>query len=175
MSANLANITNLMIVQGDLLEMPIGEGHYMVQQCCCSGTVVAGLSSAIAKKWPGLHPYKGRVPIGRTHRATEESCDEPGTCEIFKDKSGAAVACLYGQVHPGKASSGGKDSREARLQYFTNALRHMAFQLNAPYHLYIPYGIGCGLAGGNWADYYKVLCEFAATNSNYNVYLVKKD
>ncbi len=158
------------ILKGDLLNMPIGPGHYMVQQCCCSGTVVAGLSSAIAKKWPALHPYKKRVPMGKSHRATEASCSSPGTVDCFVDPvSGAQVLCIYGQYAPGKPA--GSDSREARLAWFASGLAKIPTMIPEGSTLYIPYGIGCGLAGGHWPSYYKALCDFAGAK----IVLIQKD
>lgn len=41
-------------------------------------------------------------------------------------------------------------------------------------HVAFPYGIGCGLAGGNWEEYRTVLEEFAEANPQYAIVIVKK-
>jgi hypothetical protein len=166
-------------IQGDLLQMPTGEQKYIVQQCCCTGTAVAGLSSAIAKKWPTLNPYKKRTPIGRTRTATFNSRPEPGTAEILKHGP-VNLVCLYGQYAPGKGglyeddeTEPYEDYKNTREGFFQSALQDMKTKINADSTLYIPHGIGCGLAGGKWENYEKMLQKFSHENPAYNIVVVK--
>lgn len=52
------------------------------------------------------------------------------------------------------------DSRADRIRYFQSGLDEIA-KLK-PTSLAFPYMIGCGLAGGDWPTYRKMLEEFAA-------------
>ena len=44
-----------------------------------------------------------------------------------------------------------------------------------PESIAFPYGIGCGLAGGNWENYYNMLINFASRNPEMKVYLFHKN
>ena len=174
-------------IEGDLLDYAGASADgsfanadtYIVQQCCCVSTYTAGLSQAIAKKWPALNPYKSRKAIPGTRRATLETRAEPGTAAILRSGS-ANLVCLYGQYGPGKPSlyedaeiEPYDDGPKARLGFFKWALEDMSSTIEDGSTLYFPHGIGCGLAGGNWAAYKSALVVFARTHPSYNVVVVK--
>ena len=168
-------------IEGDLLDCANGSGSaiYIVQQCCCVSTYTAGLSQAIAKKWPALNPYKSRKAIPGTRRATLETRAEPGTASILKTSS-ANLVCLYGQYGPGKPGVYRDDEIEpyddgpkARLGFFKWALEDMSSTIEDGATLYFPHGIGCGLAGGDWDAYKSALVVFARTHPSYNVVVVR--
>ena len=156
---------------------------YIVQQCCCVSTYTAGLSQAIAKKWPALNPYKSRKAIPGTRRATLETRAEPGTAAILRFANGISAAnlvCLYGQYGPGKPGvyhddeiEPYDDSAKARLGFFKWALEDMSSTIEDGSTLYFPHGIGCGLAGGDWDAYKSALVVFARTHPSYNVIVVR--
>lgn len=160
--------------------MPTGKNKFIVQQCCGTCTQAAGLSAAIAKKYPSLNPYKSRVPIGRTHTATMETRNQPGTAKLFTDPTTQTnMICLFGQYGTGKPSQYKDsfitmdDSAATRETYFKQALEDMARQIPSNSTLYIPYGIGCGLAGGNWTNYERMLKEFSTNHPDITITVVK--
>jgi hypothetical protein len=182
--------SNYRIIDGDILNMPTGDGNYIVQQCCCTCTKPAGLSEAIAKKWgtdefqklnPALNPYAGRKPVGRTRTATVETRDKIASARLLHDEENDVnVICLFAQYGPGKPSAyeddyvTADDTAAARLRYFSKALAKMTAIVPAGSTLYVPYGIGSGLAGGKWADYEAALREFARAHPEYKMVVVHK-
>jgi hypothetical protein len=174
-------MADIPIIEGDILDMT-GKGSYIVQQCCCVSTYTAGLSAAIARKWPALNPYKTRRPVGKSRRATLNTRDSPGTAEVFSIGGGAVnLVCLYAQYGPGKPSvyednevQPFADTADARLKFFKDALEDAATMItDEGATLYFPYRIGCGLAGGNWPTYHAALKIYARIHPEFNVVIVK--
>lgn len=179
---------NVKIVDGDLLEVPSGIGKYIVHQCCCICTKTAGLSAAIAAKWSALNPYKTRKAIGRTHTAMADTRDEPGTA-LLLTSGGVNLISLFAQYSPGKPKNytdgdvNVNDTASARRSYFQQSLLAMKDIIGSEsggdgsgvaVTLYFPYGIGCGLAGGKWELYEKMIRDFGKENPQYNIVIVKK-
>jgi len=141
-------------VQGDVL---LTTAYYILQQCNCLTTRAYGLSSAIAKKFPYANVYAKRKKFGNQ--------SIPGTIEICTGTPN--IICLYGQWNPGKPSDSYSntfpDDYINRIEYFKNGLNEVLlyFQTdNIPCQIAVPYKIGCGLAGGDWKEYYKILVDF---------------
>ncbi len=90
------------------------------------------------------------------------------------------VICLFAQYGPGKPSAyeddyvTADDTTAARLRYFAKALTKMTAIVPAGSTLYVPYGIGSGLAGGKWTDYEAALREFARAHTEYKMVVVHK-
>ncbi len=170
------------MIEGDLLKMPTGDGHYMVQQCCCTCTKPAGLSEVIAKKWPALNPYADREPIGRSRRATLETRDKFGSARLIHDEENDVnLICLYAQYGPGKPKlyedeevEPLDDGPSKRLAMFKKALTKIPSIAPAGSHLYFPHGIGSGLAGGKWESYLSAIQDFSEAHRDYKVVIVHK-
>ena len=184
---------NYTMIDGDILAQPTGDGRYIVQQTCCTCLKPAGLSEAIAKKWgtdeftklnPALNPYSGRkgyrdATLGKII-ATPETRDKLASVRLLHDDAeNVNVICLFAQYGPGKADASYEDDHvvtndgaEKRLEYFKKALTKIPTVAPAGSTLYIPYGIGCGLAGGDWAKYEPALRAFAAAHKDYKVVVV---
>jgi O-acetyl-ADP-ribose deacetylase (regulator of RNase III) len=165
--------------------MEIKEGNiltatedYIVQQTCCTACRAHGLSEAIAAQFPHGNPYKIRKPVApRKNFACLEDRGKPGTCLILGDGTPEKrwVACLMGQVAMGKPgvydSVGLPDSREDRERYFQAALEDLASRIPEKSSLAFPWKIGCGLAGGNWCVYQKILETWCSRNPGFRVTL----
>jgi hypothetical protein len=146
-------------IKGDLLEAP----EIICQQCNCVSILAHGLSDKIAQKYPWADIYKRRKKKSRN--CTTEP-NEPGTILIdrLEDK---AVIHMFGQFLPGKPNSfykqysdykNFKDGFKDRIEYFKSCLKKID-ELNLEEPVAMPYKIGCGLAGGNWSIYEKMLQE----------------
>ncbi len=172
-------------VQGDLLDVKKG---FIIQQCNCNTVKSHGLSLAIERRFPYCDVYKGRKAIGTRNCAATPSV--PGTYEVFthpNEDDHPVIVCLMAQWAPGKpgayervypaVSTGERDTYENRLAWFREAMtdfvRHCVdtkVDFSAE-PLCIPYQIGCGLAGGNWDEYQKVLQKIEDTfNIEFIVY-----
>lgn len=123
------------VINGDLLN---SNCSIIAHQCNCLSKRPAGLSAQISKKYPAANPYK----CNNTERI--------GTIDVIST-NGCKIINMFAQYAPGKSKN------EDRLLYFKkclDAIDNMGFNEVA-----MPYMIGCGLAGGNWDEYKKLLNE----------------
>jgi hypothetical protein len=75
------------------------------------------------------------------------------------------------------------DNSENRLSWFEESLQKLRVDIKKKYKiektqlkLYFPYKIGCGLAGGDWNEYSKVLEKFSSQGKHYyEVFIVNNN
>jgi O-acetyl-ADP-ribose deacetylase (regulator of RNase III) len=141
----------LKTVNGSLLD---SDCQYIAHQCNCYSGRGAGLASAIFKAFPWTDVHSIRPEHGN---------DAALFCSITvhgdPKRKERCVISIYGQLKPGKPSPG-RDSAASRLQAFRKALDQIA-ELPKLKSIGFPYGIGCGLAGGDWKEYETLLEKFA--------------
>jgi hypothetical protein len=68
-----------------------------------------------------------------------------GECQLVEVGSDLWIANLIGQANTGR----GLQTDYESLKKAMSSLRMESKDLNLP--VYLPYGLGCGLAGGDWA------------------------
>lgn len=119
------------IIKGDLLDVHVGIICHQVNCCHVMG---AGLAADIRRKYPRHYAdFMSRVPhLG-------------GLC-ITQVNWNLYVVGIYGQL---KYGHDGPYTNYIALQRGMQAVAKMAEEKHLP--VYLPYGIGCGLAGGDWA------------------------
>jgi O-acetyl-ADP-ribose deacetylase (regulator of RNase III) len=159
------------IVKGDLLEC---SAEVICHQCNCVSRHAAGLAKDLFEKYPWADCYKNRGT------ASENGNYKAGSIFMIRDlvqilrpkkHVPLTVINIFGQVYPGKPRWG-TDSKEKRKEYFGQALETLSelLMIDPPgigrdeiyNQIAFPYKIGCGLAGGNWDDYYAMLEKFAS-------------
>lgn len=141
------SLDNFEIKRIDLLSMENVDA--IAHQCNCISKGHKGLYSAIIKKYPHAHVYSQR-----------DKPDIPGTIKVTGDHP--KVIAMFGQYKPGV--HGPDDSAEQRIEWFKLCLEDIKkLELKS---IAFPFGIGCGLAGGNWKEYFKMLIQFAISNPN---------
>lgn len=121
---------SIKIVPGDILDVKEG---IIVHQVNCQRVMGAGLAKAIREKYPEhYNEYRMTKPIlGNA---------------IFTDVGdGLTVAAIYGQDRYGY---GDVFTDYAALEKGLKKVQ--AFSEQTGRQIYIPFGIGCGLAGGDW-------------------------
>lgn len=128
------------IVKGNVLTYP----GYIVHQCNCVTSRPMGLSEQIFKKFPDANIYRDGTPR------------EPGEIVV----RGKIIAFLA-QNTPGKPKP--FETAMRRESWFRACLEKLKTFLkeNEITDVAFPYGIGCGLAGGNWTTYMQMIEEFA--------------
>jgi hypothetical protein len=144
------------------------EEKYIMQQCNCLTITSHGLSKTLADYFPHGDAYKGRRPMGRRNCAIKEDRQEPGSVGIIEgDDNLPQIICLYTQFRPGKTTSKYSyptdypDQDNDRLRYFVEGLDCLLdYFEDECVKIAVPYKIGCGLAGGNWEIYLKLLTDF---------------
>lgn len=117
------------------------QEQYICHQCNCVSNSYSGLARTIFEKWPQANTYSNRTstPIG--------------TISIHNIGEDQWIVNMYAQYYPGFATV--KDSASSRERYFAKCLQELK-ALN-PTSVAFPYKIGCGLAGGNWENYYSMI------------------
>lgn len=147
------------IVDGDLLT---AKEKIIAQQCNCLSTTSFGLSKAVVDKYPWVTVYSIRRRDGRKNYAVESDRDVPGTVKYFTSpQETKTIACMFGQWSQGKFARKGfpttyKDTKKDRLEYFKSCLESLE-DYAGDERIAMPYGIGCGLAGGDWLKYSEML------------------
>ena len=119
-------------------------------QANCIGAMGAGLAKSIRDLWPHIYDDYCKAVKNNEFRL--------GDCRIAQAAPGIFVAHLAGQQGIGY---GKKNTNYSALR---EALKNLNRQINASYVLmrmpiYIPYGIGSGLGGGDWEFVRKILEE----------------
>ncbi len=153
-------MSRLVEVTGDLLEE---NTQYIAHQCNCVTNYGKGLSAALFRRFPWADTYSDRnMP------------SVPGTIEVFGDgQSQRYVINMYSQYNPGRPKRF-DDTFEQRQRWFAECLTQIS-AISGIYEVAFPYLIGCGLAGGNWNDYYRLLTKWADTAALLQILLVRKE
>ena len=74
-----------------------------------------------------------------------------------------------------------KDCPQSRLNYFKESMaalkKSLLFDWKNINKIIIPFKLGCGLGGGNWVDYRKIIdeCAVAVVNPTRKIFLVEKE
>ena len=127
------------IVDGDAVQA-LREGSIDVlgHQVNLDGAMGAGIARQIARAWPAVVPAY--------HHALATHALTLGRMQTFEVAPGRWIAHLAGQLHPQRAGIA-TDYPALQTALITYADWAHAHQWRAG----LPYGIGCGLAGGDWA------------------------
>lgn len=135
-------MTNLEFVNGDILNT---KANIIVQQVNHRGVMGSGLAKQIRNKYPEI--FDGYASMCKTH--------------TFKDLMRQGLVCwYYGEGDDGKVQYiasvfgqeyYGTDRRHTNYFSLLNGIRSVFDYADIQgYSVAIPYGIGCGLGGGDW-------------------------
>lgn len=125
------------IVSGNILD---AKEDLICHQVNCYGVMGSGVAKAIREKWPEVYRnYKGYCyDHGPTYLM--------GTCLLVPINNGnQAVVNMFAQN-----SYGRDDRRYTSYDSFYNCLEFIDETVSRHCSIAFPYGIGCGLGGGNW-------------------------
>ena len=131
---------SLKFVKGNILEAKDGiVGH----QVNCQMVMGAGLAKQIRDKYPRVYEeyitVMGRMPMDR----------RLGQCQVVEISKMLYFANLFGQfdyrLRGVKTDYGALGMALRQLQRWKSLTKPPDFPI------YLPYGIGCGLGGGNWS------------------------
>jgi len=147
--------------------------EYILHQTNCVTTTAGGLAKTLFQRFPYANTYSIRRRKQGSFDSIEEDRSTPGTIDICgngKDKR--YIINMNAQYFPGEPIYE-YDSASERFKWFKICLKKVA-TLN-PKSVAIPWMIGCGLAGGNWNDYFSAILSWSKENLSINVVLYKKD
>lgn len=143
------------IIKGNILD---AKEKYIAHQCNAVSNQAGGLAHYIFKKFPYADIYKGR-PF--PYKAS--GINFPGHCVIkgdgLKDRF---VINIIAQYYPGTPRPGGNllDGPHVREGYFNRCLFEISRMENID-SIAFPLNIGCGMAGGDWEKYNRMIQAFA--------------
>lgn len=149
------------IINGDILD---AKESYICHQCNCVTKTSYGLSKSISNKYTWADLYKTRLK----NKQNVEQSDEPGTIVEFEHPTNPnkfhKIICFISQIGPKKPDTYKNlylnkynDTYQNRKNWFKECLSIL--DENNYENVAIPHGIGCGIAGGKWDDYIKMLEE----------------
>lgn len=149
-------------IQGNLLE---SDCNVIIHQANCFATMGAGIAKQIKTLYPSVY-YADRnfqIPVGSESRLgrTSHSYVEGPHGRLL-------VINLYGQYNYGH---GKQTDYEAFTQGLHSIMRRMD-KLGRGYKIGLPFGVGCGLAGGHWPTVLAII-EEAAEQYQRDIYLYK--
>ena len=155
----------IQIINGNLLD---ATEQYIAHQTNCFSKTAGGIAQAIFQKYPYSNTY-----------ATRTQPNIPNTIDILGNGiDQRLIINMYAQVYPGapKYPLSTKDGIEAREKYFYQCLLRISKIPNLQ-SIAFPFGIGCGLVGGNWENYLGKLTLFEnyIEKKNVKVVLYKLD
>lgn len=135
------------IIQANILD---ATEKYIGHQVNCVSKNAAGVAAVLFAHFPYSDIYSNR-----THN------DFPGHIIISGNgKNERLILNLLAQYHPGKPNPNSTlDNAKAREGYFWQCLLAIS-KIDNVESVALPFGVGCGLAGGNWDNYYRMLKNF---------------
>ncbi len=166
-------IHKLPIYHVDILEISHPAPTFIVQQVNCKGVMGAGLAKQIRAKWPSIYAPYAEICRNKGSQAL-------GTMFPYKTPDNGPVICnCFAQDGYGRDRqyTSYPHLQESLCQVRAYAEGHFkdCSGTKTPVSIAIPYGLGCGLAGGDWNTVYGILNEvFFDCNNNYlHVYICK--
>ena len=125
-------------IKGNVLDAPI---TYICHQVNCKGVMGAGLAKQIKDKWPQVY-YDYRTEC--IYNPVEELM---GGILISRLNDNVKIVHMFAQ------NEYGINKRQTDYEAFESCLNKIATSISNKDYTTIrfPYGIGCGLAGGDWS------------------------
>jgi O-acetyl-ADP-ribose deacetylase (regulator of RNase III) len=145
----------MLVIKGSLLDAP---EQYIAHQCNSVSNQAGGLAYHLFNCFPHADIYSHRP-----YPYKAKGDDLPGNIIVRGDgKKDRHVINMIAQYYPGEPSSDSSliDSAKIREGYFWQCLLKIS-RIEELYSIAFPYGIGCGLAGGNWDNYHRMLKNFS--------------
>ena len=162
----------MIIGRGDVLDTPI---HIIAHQVNCKGVMGAGLAKQIRDRYPRVYScykiyckaYPHELRGTRAYLVNSDGTLKPE--HLFMN--------IFGQDGYGRGTvqtdyQAFKNSITKGLEFYRAAVCNDSYAVQIP--IAIPYGIGCGLAGGDW-DKMKDILEEIEKEENVLFFAYKKE
>ena len=139
------------IIKGDLLNTKTG---CIAHQVNCQGVMGSGVAKQIRSKWPKLYD------------AYRDFCNQKkpeallGDCQ-FTFIDDVCVVNMFAQL------TYGRTGRHTDYDAFRSCCRIMEHRIPRKQKISMPYGIGCGLGGGDWETICRIIEEELQTHDVY--------
>ncbi|MCY7695340.1 macro domain-containing protein [Bacillus altitudinis] len=127
-------------VEGNILD---AEEDIICHQVNCKGVMGAGLAKQIKSKYPNVYKDYKRL-------CAEQGDDLLSSVQLITTNDGKTIANLFAQVGYGrKTKQTDDDALRSCFEHLKQTVTNPNEE-NSLHSIAIPYGIGCGLAGGDW-------------------------
>lgn len=152
------------VKNGDIFNAFNDGCNVICHQVNCQGSMNAGLAKEIAKRWPEVK------------RDYQDLCMENGINRllgtyIFTPIEEGGIVSIFGQAYYGRDKNRCYTSYGALAHAF-----HLIHECLYVKKIAVPYGIGCGLAGGNWNVVMKIITnEFNYADRGPDVVIYRKE
>jgi O-acetyl-ADP-ribose deacetylase (regulator of RNase III) len=133
-----------MDIVGNILD--ITEG-YIFHQVNCRGVMGAGLAKQIRTKWPQV--YTDYIEF-------LDTCPNPMGQFCITEVDTVHVVSVFGQLNYGRGV------KHTNYSAVLNALASASRVIPEDAFCYFPYKMGCGLAGGYWPEYHRIIKQVFA-------------
>lgn len=131
---------NIKIIEGDVLNAQEGIiGH----QVNCYGIMGAGLAKQIKVRYPNV--FKEYSSLCNLYENRDKRLDLLGQCQFVAIGTDKYIANIFGQY--GMGTSRQQTDYDA---LYKGLLELKAYSVKNELNVALPYGLGCGLAGGDW-------------------------
>lgn len=150
------------IVNGNILD---AHEDIICQQVNCMGVMGAGLAKQIRNKYPEVYDaYTEMCGMFSKKKLFGQS-------QMVKCNDGKYIANIFGQLDYGtnKVQTDYKALYDGLSRVFNAVIKLKQYKGKS---IAIPYGIGCGLAGGNWGKVYEIIEELSESY-NYDITIYK--
>ena len=150
---------SIKFINGNILTFPErDEDTIICHQVNCKGVMGAGLAKQVRDKWPVVFSEYKKI-CGH---------DKLGDFQMVQVAPQLYVANLFGQLNFGR------DKRQTNYAALTAAL-FGAMKEHPGATFRVPYGLGCGLAGGNWETVLNIIKEISDTwDVNVEIWVLPK-
>lgn len=146
----------MIVLEGNLLDTPF---QFIAHQVNCRGVMGAGLAKQIRQKYPEVYEdYKNYC------NTATKGYNHIGDCQVsWTNDRKHCILNIFGQL--GYGTEYVQTDYVALKQGFFLAVQWIKnkyfsdYEQNYQIVIAIPYGIGCGLAGGDWEKVKKLLTE----------------
>jgi len=149
-------------VNGNILD---GIEKIIVQSVNHQGVMGAGLAKQIATKYPEIL-NDDRMYKEMCRDFSFESIKRQGLVAWHNTGDGKFIASVFGQDRYGR---GGRLTDYVSLGNGLETVRELASDKN--YSVSIPFGIGCGLGGGNWEVVLGIITDCFKYSTEVNVFI----
>jgi len=150
---------NYKLIEGDLFD---SDAKYLAHQCNCISVGAFGIAKVLFEKYSYADIYISRE--GVPFEQLPLSGEEPGNIVIKGNGVDERyIINMLAQFWPGgvRYPYSAKDGYIARQRYFKDCLLKIT-KIEDLESIAFPYKIGCGIAGGNWEIYEKLIDIFAS-------------
>lgn len=135
------------IIEGDILETRNQHGSTIIcHQVNCQGVMGAGLAKQIKQRWPHVFTsYRNFL---------DRSATALGHSQLVEVDENLFVANIFAQ------NGYGTNRRHTDYGAVAKAFDSLSLKTIRDDKVYIPYGMGCGLGGGDWDAYLEIAVAF---------------